>query len=67
MLLEMCHFTGPPKPQALLWFEAHRLPLPTTTTCKAVIASQSLLECGNKRVNVQDLAAFLLVYKLFEK
>lgn len=38
-----------------------------TTTCKAMVASQTSLECGNKTENVQDLAAFLLVYKLFEK
>lgn len=58
-----CHFTALPEP-APCHSEAHGLP---PHRHQQGLHPPGRPECGNKTVNVQDLAAFLLVYKLSER
>lgn len=56
MLLATCHFTALPEPQALLQPRpAGFLPTPT---CKAGLAHQASLECGNKTTTCQTWQLF---------
>ena len=57
MLLAMCHFTVLPEPQALLQPRPAGF-LPPTPMCKAVLARQASLECGNKTKQSVRLGSF---------